>query len=143
MVMTRIAAAARWAAAALLATALAAVQPAQAEPLDETRAVIELQLDAFQRDAWDEAYGYAAPGVRSVYPNVESFAQMVQSGYPMVWRPQDVLFVGAYELDGRIVHRLRLIGPDGRAYVATYVLEPSDAGWLIAAVMIEEAPGVA
>ncbi len=119
------------------------VVDATAEPVEDSRGTIERQLDAFQRDAWDEAYAFASPGVKRSFPTVESFSNMVRQGYPMVWRPQDVLFLDAEESDGRIVHRVRLVGPDGQAYIATYVLEPSETGWLIAAVFIEEEAGSA
>ena len=113
-------------AAAVIVVLSATVQIATAEPVDETRAVIAQQLDAFQRDAWDEAYAFAAPGVKRSFPTVDSFSQMVRQGYPMVWRPSDVEFLGATEERGLIWHRLRLIGPDGGRYIATYILRDVD-----------------
>lgn len=136
--------------AALLFLSLGLAAQAHAEPApeDATRSVIQRQLDAFQRDAWDEAYGYAAPSIQRLFPSPETFSQMVTGGYPMVWRPSSVEFLdgdwlGGLASTGQYQHRLRLRDQAGAAYIATYTLRQVDGAWRISAVRIEAAPEAA
>lgn len=136
--------------ALLLATApLATFAPNQArgEPGPgrgngpESRAIIERQLDAFQRDAWAEAYSFAAPEIRQIFPSAEIFADMVRGAYPMVYRPSGVDFLedspaGAAEHR----HLLRLIDADGEAHLALYELRLVNGAWRISGVRVMKEP---
>ena len=116
--------------------------PASAQPYDESRGVIERQLEAFEQNAWEEAYSFAAPGIQRMFPTVDSFGKMVREGYPMVWKRESTEFLGAEAVDGKMVHRLRLVGADGRAYIAVYVMQQVGDEWLVAAVYIEQEQGL-
>lgn len=123
-----------------LVAVFGAPQPARADPAADSRAVIERQLDAFQRDDWDEAFEYASPGIQSIFRNPDRFGEMVRNGYPMVWRPSSVDFLGAVDQGGWIEQRLQIVDGAGEMFIARYRLEQVDGAWRIAGVWIERAP---
>src|SRR5687768_15922595 len=81
-------------ATALFAASIAAVGSSgagQAE-ISAAQRVIEAQLKAFQADDGARAYSYAAPGVKRIFPSVDAFMSMVESGYLPVRRPKRYSF---------------------------------------------------
>ena len=85
---------------------------------------IEAQLKAFQSGDGELAYSYAAPGIKLIFPSVETFMGMVESGYQPVRNPQNFAFGKAEEMGAGSIAQLVLItGPDGKEYEALYTLE--------------------
>jgi hypothetical protein len=101
------------------------------------RAVIEGQIEAFRRDDGAAAFSYAAPVIRERFATPDNFMEMVRTGYRPVYRPREIAF-GALEMrDGRLVQRVLLVGPDGVATAALYVMERQpDGSWKIAACIL-------
>lgn len=125
----------RWLAVFL---ALAVAAPARAQeaipPADAAaiRQVIQSQLDAFQKDDWPRAFGYASPGIQTRFVNPDVFSQMVRTGYPMVYRPKTVEFRDLSATQYGPTQRVFVVGPDGRAYMAFYTMErQADGSWRI------------
>lgn len=116
-----------------LALAAHADDPAGA---DAARAVIQSQLDAFEAESAEDAYAYAAPNIRRLFPTPQMFGRMVKRGYPMVWNPSDTEFLGARKLGNGLVQRLRIIDREGRAHIAEYMMILVDGAWRIAGVSI-------
>ena len=102
--------------------------------------MIERQLEAFQVDDWSSAFGYASPGIQEKFGGPEVFGRMVREGYPMVWRPSVVEFLGAEPVDGGVIERLQIIDSAGQEYIAQYRMVLIDGLWRIAGVRIEKAP---
>ena len=125
------------AAAVLVAAALAlpahAGDPAGAA---DARSVIQSQLDAFRAKSAEDAYEFAAPNIRRLFPTPKVFGLMVRRGYPMVWDPADAEFLDARSLGDGIVQRLRFIDRQGRAHIAEYMMIMVDGDWRIAGVSI-------
>lgn len=95
--------------------------------------VITRQMDAFRRDDAVEAYGFAAPGVKEIFPSPEQFMGMVRQGYRPVYRPRSVEFSELAFRDGAIVQEVEVVGPDGQAALAVYTMvRDGQGGWLIA-----------
>lgn len=107
-----------------------------AEGVAEARAVIQSQLDAFVAESAEDAYEFAAPNIRSMFPSAKVFGQMVKRGYPMVWSPADTEFLDAKKRGNGIVQRLRVIDRKGRAHIAEYMMVQVDGEWRIAGVSI-------
>ena len=127
--------------AILLAITTFDAREAAADPQSEIRAVIEAQLDAFQRDAGPEAFSYASPDIRRKFQTPTLFMHMVKHAYPAVYRPQAVEFREFGELRGQPAQMVYFIGPDGRAALARYIMERQEDGrWLIDGVLIEDLP---
>ncbi len=99
------------------------------------RAVIQSQLEAFQRDDGVAAFSYAAPNIQLKFATPEIFMSMVRTGYQAVYRPQEVRFLEALTRDGEIAQAVRFVGPDGAAVIAVYLMERQpDGSWRIAGV---------
>jgi hypothetical protein len=96
------------------------------------RQVIQSQLDAFQRDDAAAAYSYATPMIREKFGDAGNFMQMVKQGYTPVYRPQSVAFDKLVDTEYGPDQILRLIGPDGHAYTAHYMMQKQpDGTWMI------------
>ncbi len=126
----------RIAAAMLGAALLGAAPAAQAGPAEEIRAVIENQLEAFQRDDWEGAFAFASPMIRDMFRTPERFGGMVRGGYPMVWRPSRVE-IGPLERTPRgPVQLVYLEDAAGVLHVAAYEMIEIDGVWRINGVRI-------
>jgi hypothetical protein len=103
------------------------------------RAVVQAQLDAFQRDDGAAAFGYASPSIRAMFRTPERFMAMVREGYAPVYRPRGVEFRDVVRWRGRITQRVRLVSPDGVPVIANYLMERQDDGsWRIDGCILEE-----
>jgi hypothetical protein len=122
----------------LLALGLAGAAVRAAEPPDAAdgaaiRGVIEGQIAAFRRDDGEAAFAFAAPAIRRQFGTVDVFMDMVRGGYLPVYRPQTYRFGQLAVIDDVIVQKLHIVGPDGRAVTAFYVMEKqADGSWRIA-----------
>lgn len=107
-------------------------------------AVIQSQLDAFQRDDGAAAFSYAAPGIKAQFGTPANFMAMVRSGYMPVYRPQSVEFLDLVMYRGQPAQRVLFVGPDGEPVVATYPMEQqADGTWRIAGCILERVPSEA
>ena len=85
---------------------------------------IEAQLKAFQAGDGELAYSYAAPNIKRIFPTVEIFMGMVESGYQPVRNPSNFSFGKVQETSATsIVQQVVILGPDGKDYEAIYTLE--------------------
>ncbi len=122
----------------LLALSLAGVAAHAADPPGEgdraaIRAVIDSQIAAFRRDDGDAAFSYAAPAIQHMFGTVDNFMAMVRGGYRPVYRPQTYHFGAVAMVDGQIVQKVHVVGPDGGAVTAFYIMEKQpDGSWRIA-----------
>jgi hypothetical protein len=119
--------------------------PAAAQTEAERAAVqniIEQQLQAFLRDDATTAYSFAAPGIKAMFPNEGIFMQMVQQGYPQVYRPRSHEF-GELVAKGRgLEQTVDLVDADGEFWTALYTLEMQpDGSWKITGCYIVKKPG--
>src|SRR3954469_6769967 len=91
--------------APLLACAQVPLQPAEARAV---RAVIEAQLDAFQHDDAERAFSYAAPDIQKAFRTPARFMEMVRTSYAVVYRPHNVVFEPAADIDGDVYQPVRM-----------------------------------
>lgn len=120
--------------AALLLLAL----PARAD--DAARQVISDQIAAFQQDDFETAFTYASPKIKQIFGGPERFGQMVQSGYPMVWRPADVQFLEAEQIGGVLRQGVLIRDNAGVFYELDYDMVAGQDGWKIDGVRIRQVP---
>src|SRR5262249_16629898 len=96
------------------------------------RHVVEAQLAAFQRDDGAEAFGYATPAIQQKFGDATNFMAMVKGGYPAVYRPRSVTFDKLVDTEFGPDQILKVIGPDGVAYTAHYIMQKQpDGTWMI------------
>jgi hypothetical protein len=124
-----------------LCSAGAGVSQAQSNPggtdRDAIQAVISGQIGAFRADEGAAAYAAASPGIQSRFPSVGDFMAMVAGQYQPVYRPQAVTFGALTDTPDGPVQQVFLVGPDGRSYVAQYLMEKQrDGAFRIAGVAI-------
>jgi hypothetical protein len=117
----------------LLATVLAspalAVEDADRSQIQD---VIRNQLEAFGRDDALAAYGFAAPGIKRMFPTSEIFIDMVRRGYPPVYRPKAWAFGDIKDGPNGPVQSVRLTDADGTQWLAVYTMEKQEDGsWRI------------
>lgn len=94
--------------------------------------VIQQQLDAFRADDAGTAFGDASPGIQGMFGDPGHFMAMVKNGYQPVYRPRSTVFGSLVEIDGRIVQKLHLVGPDGSAALALDHMEREpDGTWKV------------
>lgn len=87
------------------------------------RAVVQSQLDAFVADDSKKAFSYATPGIQKVMGNADRFMAVVQSSYPMVYRPASVAFLKPELVAGEMVQRVQIADASGTPWLAIYRME--------------------
>lgn len=106
------------------------------------QSVIEQQIQAFLRDDAATAYSFASPGIRAAFPTEDIFMQMVQQGYPQVYRPRSYEFGELIAKDGRLEQTVDLVDADGVFWTALYTLERQpDGSWKITSCSILKKTG--
>lgn len=102
--------------------------------------VVTRQLEAFLSADFAQAYSYASPDIKRIFPTLESFMSMVRNGYLPVLRPGNYAFGRVKPLaDGRLVWEVLIRGPDGVDYTAAYYMErQSDGSWKVDGVSLRE-----
>ena len=105
------------------------------------RSVISDQLGAFLRDDQTAAFADASPTIQEIFHDPETFMQMVRSAYQPVYRSNSVEFRELGMVEGRLVQRVYMVGPDGIAVLADYEMQRQpDGTWRINGCSIERAP---
>ena len=114
--------------ALLLLPLLAAGTLAGDAEIKAAQGTIDAQIGAFKRGDNAAAYGYAAPGIRRIFPTLETFMGMVTGAYQPVYKPQSYAFGKAEETGSAIIQQVLIVGPDGKDYEAVYTLERQPDG---------------
>ncbi|WP_299143208.1 DUF4864 domain-containing protein [uncultured Tateyamaria sp.] len=129
----------KWMMGALLAASMTGAAFAQDT---EIQGVIGNQIEAFKSDNFEEAFSFASPGIRGIFGTPENFGRMVTQGYPMVWRPAEVTYLGLDDENGVLSQTVRIVDADGATHLLKYRMLETDDGWKINGVQLIEAPGV-
>jgi hypothetical protein len=105
------------------------------------RSVIADQLAAFLRDDQTAAFADASPTIQTIFHDPDTFMQMVRSAYQPVYRSSSVAFRELGMIEGRLVQRVYMVGPDGVAVLADYEMQRQpDGSWRINGCSIARAP---
>jgi len=130
---------------AILALVLFLLAPvAWAESSSADRAqfqeIIRRQISAFGADDGAAAFAFASPDLQAKFGSAAVFMEMVRSGYAPVYRPRSVQFREVIEHDTGPEQQVFVIGPDGRGYIAHYMMERQpDGSWRISGCYLEQA----
>ena len=125
-----------------LAFLLTLLGPVRAQEDPAITGVIQSQIDAFLMDDFAKAFTFASPNIKRMFGNSERFGQMVRQGYPMVWRPAEVEFLGQEPKGGAVHQQVLIRDQAGVAHVLEYQMIPTAEGWQINGVWVLQAPGV-
>ena len=104
-----------------------------AEDGDEAaiRAVIAAQMEAFRQGETARAFDYASPALRMFFGSPARFGAMVEGGYPAIWHPGELRFLGLREEAGRRVERILLRDAAGAVRLYDYAMIATPEGWRI------------
>jgi hypothetical protein len=109
---------------------------------DAIRAVIQRQLQAFQKDDAEEAFAYASPEIRAKFGTAKNFFQAVKTSYAAVYRPRSVMFEKLVTVEGIPTQEVVLLDPNGDLVKALYLMEKqADGTWKISGCYIVPMPG--
>ena len=106
------------------------------------RGVIDDQLDAFRADDFASAFTFAAPNIRDIFRDPDTFGRMVREGYPMVWHPGRVQYLGTSEEGASWRQDVLITDEAGRLHTLAYTMIETPEGWKIAGVEILRDPEV-
>ncbi len=104
--------------------------------------VIGAQIHAFQRDDFSTAFSFASPNIQQLFGTAENFGLMVQNGYPMVWRSDEVRFLDQREIAGALWQRVLVRDTSGELHVLDYQMIVIEGSWRINAVQLLPSPDV-
>ena len=123
--------------AILLALVLAFGFSASAQAQDaDIKNVIDSQLEAFKADDFATAFTFASPSIQNIFRTPENFGRMVTQGYPMVWRPAEVQYLGLREEACALWQRVMIKDGKGAVHVLDYRMLQTENGWKINGVQI-------
>ena len=122
------------------------VAVASAEDLTATssRAIVERQFDAFERDDGEAAYALAAPTIKQMFDDADHFMAMVRDHYAPVYRHRSAEF-GAFKEEGDEASlEATLVDDDNVVWTALYSFRRvSNGDWLISGCVLAKAEGSA
>jgi hypothetical protein len=115
---------------------------ASAEDLTATssRAIVERQFDAFQRDDGQAAYALAAPTIKDMFSDADHFMATVRDHYAPVYRHRSADF-GAFKESGDDASlEATLVDNDNVVWTALYSFRRvSNGDWLISGCILAKA----
>ena len=101
-----------------------------AEEVDEIRAVINRQIDAFKRDDARSAFALVSPDVQQAFGTPERFLDTMRVSYRAVYRPAQVAFLGLTVIGTDAVQAVRLVDRSGAVWHAYYAMQrQKDGSW--------------
>ena len=107
---------------------------------EEIISVVSAQLQAFQDDDFEKAYSYAAPTIKTIFPDYKKFRDMVVGQYQAVYRPKSIN-IGSVSTEGGVPFlEVYLVDPDGIFVTAIYSMQQQENGsWLINGCFLSQA----
>jgi Domain of unknown function (DUF4864) len=105
-----------------------------------SRAIVERQFDAFQRDDGQAAYALAAPTIKDMFSDADHFMAMVRDHYAPVYRHRSADF-GAFKESGEEASlEATLVDNDNVVWTALYSFRRAPNGdWLISGCVLAKA----
>ncbi len=107
------------------------------------QAVVQRQLDAFDRDDAAAAFAQASRAARDRFGTPERFMEMVKAQYQAVYRRRSVIFTDIERIDGLTIQSVRVTDADDRVWVALYQMQQeADGQWRIFGCQLLETKSV-
>ena len=115
----------------LIAITIGLASPLRAaDDVAAAQRIISSQAEALARDDAVTAYSFAAPDIQSIFPDPDSFMDMVRNAYAPIYRHRSFEFTESNMSDGTIEQKVRIVDADGVPWDALYTLEPQPDGSL-------------
>lgn len=98
--------------------------------MQEIRAVIHRQIDAFRRDDAQGAFALVSPGLQQAFGSPERFLDTVRMAYRAVYRPARVSFLEPVFMGSEVVQPVQVTDGSGTLWVAYYAMQRQpDGAW--------------
>ena len=105
-----------------------------------SRAIVERQFDAFQRDDGPAAYALAAPTIKEMFGDADRFMAMVRDHYAPVYRHRSADFGAFKESGDEASLEATLVDNDNVVWTALYSFRRgADGEWLISGCVLAKA----
>jgi hypothetical protein len=105
-----------------------------------SRAIVERQFDALQRDDAQAAYALAAPTIKDMFSDADHFMAMVRDHYAPVYRHRSVDFGAFKESGDEASLEATLVDNDNVVWTALYRFRRAANGdWLISGCLLAKA----
>jgi hypothetical protein len=128
------------AAAAVAVSIWVSAASAQDLTAASSRALVERQFDAFQRDDGDAAYALAAPTIKGMFSDPDHFMAMVRDHYAPVYRHRSADFGAFKESGDEASLEATLVDNDNVVWTALYSFRRGSNGdWLISGCVLAKA----
>jgi len=115
----------------LIAITIGLASPLRAaDDVAAAQRIISSQAEALARDDAVTAYSFAAPDIQSIFPDPDSFVDMVRNAYAPIYRHRSFEFTESNMSDGTIEQKVHIVDADGVPWDALYTLEPQPDGSL-------------
>jgi hypothetical protein len=109
-----------------------------------SRAIVERQFDAFERDDGEAAYALAAPTIKQMFGDADQFMAMVRDHYAPVYRHRSAEFGAFKEEVDEASLEATLVDEDNVVWTALYSFRRvSNGDWLISGCVLAKAEGSA
>jgi type IV secretory pathway TrbL component len=109
-----------------------------------SRAIVERQFDAFERDDGEAAYALAAPTIKQMFTDADHFMAMVREHYKPVYKHRSVEFGAFKEFGDEASLEATLVDNDNVVWTALYSFRRvSNGDWLISGCVLAKAEGSA
>lgn len=105
-----------------------------------SRAIVERQFDAFERDDGPAAYALAAPTIKDMFSDADHFMAMVRDHYAPVYRHRSADFGVFKESGDEASLEATLVDNDNVVWTALYSFRRASNGdWLISGCVLAKA----
>jgi hypothetical protein len=105
-----------------------------------SRAIVERQFGAFQRDDGQAAYALAAPAIKDMFSDADGFMAMVRDHYAPVYRHRSADFGAFKEAGDEASLEATLVDNDNVVWTALYSFRRAPNGdWLISGCILAKA----
>jgi hypothetical protein len=127
-------------AGAIAITLLTGAASAEDLTVASSRAIVERQFDAFQRDDGQAAYALAAPTIKDMFSDADHFMAMVRDHYAPVYRHRSADFGAFKESGDEASLEATLVDNDNVVWTALYSFRRATNGdWLISGCILAKA----
>lgn len=115
--------------------------PARAADVDQAtqaamQSIITQQIDALGRDDAATAQSFAAPGIRTKFPDPQGFSDMVHNAYAPLIRPRSTHFDAAGVTAVGPLQNVTIVDSKGQVWTAVYTFEQVEGQWRINGCML-------
>ena len=100
---------------------------------------IRLQIDAFEHDDADRAFGFATAEIQRMFGSSAHFLEMVRDNYEPVYRPASVRFDRVAMVDGQWIQAVQITDSEGRVWRALFTMRrQADKSWKVGGCQLVE-----